>query len=228
MTPAASPRRRSSSSGYLSIGQVLARLTPEFPSLTSSKLRFLEVQGIVTPMRTESGYRKFSPTDLARVRTALMLQRDHYLPLARIREYLDEHGPDGASAAVVPMSIVPVGRRYRRAELVQAAQANTALLADAVSAGLLPAADTYDQRSLAMLRSLVALETHGIQPRHLRGVRQAVERELSLIESALAPLLRRTDTGSRERAGETAAELSRRMDELRAGLIQTALERLTR
>ena len=106
MTPAASPRGRSSAAGYLSIGQVLARLTPEFPSLTSSKLRFLEVQGIVTPMRTESGYRKFSSADVARVRTALTLQRDHYLPLARIREYLDEHGADGASAAAVPTSIV--------------------------------------------------------------------------------------------------------------------------
>ena len=43
-TPA---RERSASAGLLSIGQVLARLTPEFPDLTSSKLRFLEVQGLV-------------------------------------------------------------------------------------------------------------------------------------------------------------------------------------
>lgn len=226
MTPAASPRGRSSAAGYLSIGQVLARLTPEFPSLTSSKLRFLEVQGIVTPMRTESGYRKFSSADVARVRTALTLQRDHYLPLARIREYLDEHGADGASAAAVPTSIVQTARRYRRDELTKAADAKPSLLGDAVSAGLLPAAETYDERALAMLRSLVALDAHGIQPRHLRGVRQAVEREMALIESALAPLLRRTDSGARGRAGEIAGELSRRVDELRAGFVQAALERL--
>lgn len=227
MTPAVSPRGRPSSAGYLSIGQVLARLTPEFASLTSSKLRFLEVQGIVTPLRTESGYRKFSPADVARVRTALTLQRDHYLPLARIREYLDEHGAE-APGAVVPASIMQTARRYRREELLQAADATSALLADAVSTGLLPPADSYDQRALSMLRSLVALEAHGIQPRHLRGVRQQLEREIALIESALAPLLRRTDSNARERAGEIAGELSRRIDELRAGLVHAALDRLIR
>ena len=50
-------RDRSSAGGLLSIGQVLARLENEFPGLSSSKLRFLEAQGIVNPARTESGYR---------------------------------------------------------------------------------------------------------------------------------------------------------------------------
>ncbi|MEI5604661.1 MerR family transcriptional regulator, partial [Streptomyces brasiliscabiei] len=75
----------------MSIGQVLARLTPEFPELSASKLRYLEEQGLVTPLRTEAGYRKFSPADVARLRTALTLQRDHDFKLARIREYLDAH-----------------------------------------------------------------------------------------------------------------------------------------
>ena len=54
MTPAASPRGRSAAAGHLSIGQVLARLTPEFPELSASKLRYLEEQGLVTPLRTEA------------------------------------------------------------------------------------------------------------------------------------------------------------------------------
>ena len=74
---AASPaRERSASAGLLSIGQVLARLTPEFPELTSSKLRFLEVQGIVSPSRTESGYRKFSQADIERLRLCLLYTSD--------------------------------------------------------------------------------------------------------------------------------------------------------
>lgn len=108
-------RDRSPAAGLLSIGQVLARLTPEFPNLTSSKLRFLEVQGIVTPSRTESGYRKFSPADLERLRLALTLQRDHYLPLSVIRDYLEDvdAGRDPAPPTAVgpPPSIVPAPRR---------------------------------------------------------------------------------------------------------------------
>lgn len=226
MSPASSARSRSAAAGPLSIGQVLARLNPEFPALSSSKLRYLEEQGIVTPTRTESGYRKFSPADVERLRTALTLQRDHYMPLARIREYLDEGGED-AAPPTAPASII-ARRRYRRDELLTEAEASTALLNDAVSAGLLPAADSYDDRALALMRTLVALDRHGIGPRHLRTVRQAADRDVSLIETALAPLLRRTDSSSRGRAHELAPELVRRLDEVRSAFVQTALDRLVR
>ncbi|WP_433862221.1 transcriptional regulator FtsR [Streptomyces sp. L7] len=72
----------------LSIGQVLARLTPEFPDLSSSKLRFLEERGLISPSRTASGYRKFSPADVERLHTVLAMQRDNYLPLKVIKKYL--------------------------------------------------------------------------------------------------------------------------------------------
>lgn len=225
MSPAASPRGRASSTGYLSIGQVLARLTPEFSDLSASKLRYLEVQGIVTPLRTDSGYRKFSPLDVDRLRTALTLQRDHYMPLARIREYLDEQ-KGGAIAPPSTASIVTAPRRYRREELLQAAGASPALLNDAVRAGLIVAADSYEEKTLGVLRALVALDGHGIQPRHVRGVRQAAEREVALVESALTPLLRRADAVSRARAGELAPELLRRLDEVRAAFVHAALERI--
>lgn len=224
MTPAASPRGRSSSAGYLSIGQVLARLAPEFGDLNASKLRYFEEQGLVTPLRTEAGYRKFSPADVVRVRTALVLQRDHDFRLSRIREYLDAH--DGESEMSLPPSILEAPRRYRRDELLATAGASAALLDAAISAGLVTAGDGFDERALTLLRALVALEAHGIQPRHVRGMRQAAEREVALVASALAPLLRRTDAASRARANELAPELLRRLDEVRAAFVTTALERL--
>ena len=204
---------------------MLARLTPEFPDLSASKLRYFEDQGLVTPLRTEAGYRKFSPVDVARVRTALTLQRDHDFKLARIREYLDAHA--GGAEIALPPSILEAPRRYRRDELLASSGASAALLGDAVSAGVLPASDTYDDRALAVMRAFVALEAHGIQPRHVRGMRQAAEREVALVGSALAPLLRRTDASSRAHAQELAPELLRRLDEVRAAFVFAALERLT-
>ncbi|WP_431798397.1 transcriptional regulator FtsR [Microbacterium kunmingense] len=229
MAPASSTRQRSSSAGLLSIGQVLARLSPEFPSLTSSKLRFLEVQGIVTPVRTESGYRKFSPADMDRLRLALTLQRDHYLPLSVIRDYLADvdAGRDPAPpTSAPPPSIVPAPRRYRREELLAAAGAAPQLLNDAISTGIITAAESYTDQSVTLLRALVALDRHGIEPRHVRSVKQSAERDAALIESSLAPLLRRTDAASRGRAGEVAPELARKLEEVRAILLRSALDRL--
>lgn len=218
---------RKATAGLLSIGQVLSKLTPEFPALTSSKLRFLEVQGIVTPQRTASGYRKFSPQDLDRLRLALTLQRDHYMPLQVIRDHLDDVDAGRATALPqLPPSIHPAARRHTRQELLTAAGAAPQLLNDAVSTGLMKASDQYDDQALALLRALVALSRHGIEPRHVRGLRQSAEREVALVESALSALLRRTDAASRAKASELAPELAARLDEVRSILVKDALGRL--
>ncbi|NHI16622.1 MerR family transcriptional regulator [Microbacterium excoecariae] len=209
----------------LSIGQVLSKLQRDFPKLTSSKLRFLEVQGIVSPQRTTAGYRKFSPSDLERLRLALTLQRDHYMPLTVIRAALDDL--DAGRTPDLPESIGPVpGTRYTRDELLQAAGAPAQLLNDAFSLGLIEPAASYDADALGIMRSLVALDHHGIDPRHVRAMRQSAEREAALIEVALAPLLRRADTPSRARAQELAPQLAQRLDEVRGILVRQALGRI--
>ncbi len=72
----------------MSIGEVLARLRPEFTDVTISKLRFLEAEGLVEPQRAPSGYRKYTAAHVERLRFVLTAQRDRYLPLRVIREQL--------------------------------------------------------------------------------------------------------------------------------------------
>ena len=85
-----------------SIGQVVARLKKEFPSLSVSKVRFLEDQGIVSPTRSGSGYRKYSEADIARIRYCLTEQRDRYKPIRVIVTQLEklDQGYDIAPAPV--------------------------------------------------------------------------------------------------------------------------------
>jgi DNA-binding transcriptional MerR regulator len=71
------------------IGEVLNRLKDEFDDITISKIRFLEAEGLISPDRTESGYRKFTGADIDRLRYVLRAQRDRYLPLKVIRDELD-------------------------------------------------------------------------------------------------------------------------------------------
>jgi DNA-binding transcriptional MerR regulator len=90
---------------YLSIGEVLADLRPEFPDLTISKIRFLESQGLLNPERTPSGYRKFYEPDVERLRWILRQQREQYLPLKVIKGRLggepDPDDPDGGGAVAL-------------------------------------------------------------------------------------------------------------------------------
>lgn len=220
---------RAGGAALLSIGQVLSRLTPEFPDLTPSKLRFLEEQGLVSPARTASGYRKFCAEDVERVRVILTVQRDHYLPLKVIRTYLSDldagRAPliPGANAPSVP-NMLSTGRRFKRDELIREAGATQALLNDAISASVITPAEVYGEEQLAVLRSLAELQRCGIEPRHLRGMRAAAEREVGLVESAL--IARRGETASRAQTAELARDLAAQLEVVRGSLIRAALARL--
>jgi len=214
----------------LSIGQVLAKLSPEFPDVTPSKLRFLEERKLVAPARTASGYRKFSPADMERLRFVLLMQRDHYLPLKVIRGYLEEldagRTPELPGGTVAAASMLSAERRLTRDELIREAGASPMLLSDAISSSLLVASDVFGEDSLAVLKSLVELQRSGIEPRHLRGFRASAERELGLIETALMPVARRKDSSSRARAAEMAREIAGQLEIVRSSLIRSALSRL--
>lgn len=75
--------------GFLSIGEVLGLLLEEFPDVTISKIRFLESQGLISPERTPSGYRKFYDADVELLRVILTEQRRNYLPLRVIKDRLE-------------------------------------------------------------------------------------------------------------------------------------------
>jgi DNA-binding transcriptional MerR regulator len=77
---------------YLSIGEVLSLLRTDFPDVTISKIRFLEGQGLISPERTTSGYRKFHDPDVERLRFVLRHQREHFLPLKVIKERMEAAG----------------------------------------------------------------------------------------------------------------------------------------
>jgi len=230
MAAARAAQPRSAAPTLFSIGQVLAKLTPEFPDLSPSKLRFLEAERLVAPARTESGYRKFSHADIERLRFVLTMQRDHYLPLKVIRVQLEDFDAGRTERltppARIPGSILDTERRLTRADLLRESGATAPLLTDAVAHSLLPAAEAYGEDALTLLRALVELQRFGLEPRHLRGFRQSAEREVGLIDSAIDSVRRRPAAGSRARAAELGKEIASRLEVIRTALVRSALARL--
>jgi DNA-binding transcriptional MerR regulator len=215
------------------IGEVLQVLQAEFADVTISKIRFLEAEGLVTPARTASGYRKFSPGDVERLRYVLTAQRDQYLPLKVIKEHLAaiDRGlrPAAAGPPVAPSSLpeppgLPVADdfgaygtelRLTREELRAAADIPAELLDQVENHGLVVArGNHYDGDALLVAKLAGEFAGYGIEPRHLRPFRTAADREAGLIEQVTGP--RRTD-----RTEELAALAVR----LHAALVRSRLPR---
>ena len=226
--------------GYLGISEVLAELRGDFPDISVSKIRFLETEGLITPARSASGYRRFGSADVDRLRYILAAQRDQYLPLRVIKDRLARleaaeevsgsapgraarRSSDQARRAIEPAEPAGDGLLTRR-ELVQAAGLTEALLTELETFGLLRRVGRqYGPDALQVARTAVALTAYGVEARHLRAVRAAAERETTMIESLVAPLLRQRGQGAHELASRTAAELANLVLRLHAALVDGAL-----
>jgi DNA-binding transcriptional MerR regulator len=227
--------------GYFGISEVLAQLRADFPDVSVSKIRFLETEGLLTPARSPSGYRRFCAADVDRLRYILAAQRDQYLPLRVIRERLarleaaateSRAGQPGVQVARSPHpgaglnagpDIQP-GQPLSRRELVEAAGLTDALLTELETFGLLRRIGRhYAPEALQVARTAVALTAYGVEARHLRAVRAAAERETTMIESLVAPIQRQRGHGARELAARTAAELAELVLGLHGALVDGAL-----
>ena len=212
--------------GQFGIGEVLAQLRPEFPDISTSKIRFLETEGLIEPARSRSGYRKFSAGDIERLRYILTMQRDSYLPLRVIRERLVMKGA-GEVAGETANGQHPAGRttaEMTRHQLLDAAEISEAELTELEDYGLIRRVGRqYGGDALAVARALAALRQYGVQARHLRAVKAAADREANLVEQVVAPQLRQRGPGARDAAARTAWQIADLTLRLHATLVESAL-----
>ena len=230
---------------YLSIGEVLSKLRGDFPDITISKIRFLESEGLIEPQRTPSGYRKFTASDLDRLRYVLLLQRDQYLPLRVIKENLEalDRGLEPAANGGVasprpalasvdgdssPESFVHTSdMRLSREELLKASGLTDTQLVELESYGFVALRGRhYDSDALSVAKAVAEMAGFGIETRHLRSFKSAADREIGLIEQVITPLTRQKSAESKARAEEVQKEIASLSIRLHAALVRGGLNRL--
>lgn len=221
---------------YMNIGEVLALLRQDFPDVTVSKIRFLESEGLIEPARAPSGYRRFTHADAERLRFILTAQRDHYLPLRVIKDHLDAYDRGDGPAELrgtgmrPPRTLVAADTGTRpsslltRGELLEATGLSGDDLDELESYGLVRReGDRYPPAAIVVARAAADLAGYGIAARHLRTVKTGADREVALIEQAVAPLDRRRGPGARDRAREAAREIATLANRLHTALVDAGL-----
>ncbi|MDU0477649.1 MerR family transcriptional regulator [Staphylococcus chromogenes] len=218
----------------MSIGVVLQRLQQEFDDITVSKIRFLEAEGLVSPQRTASGYRRFTEEDVERLRYILVTQRDNYLPLKVIREQLEAMDAgtvttlirSEASPLISPENFrAPVATRLTAEDVASQAGVEMGELAELVKIGLLKPDHSgfFTIDDVRVASTCAALEEFGFDSRQLRSLRLTAGRQADLIAQVAAPIAHSRSDVARERATETSQHLTALVVSLHASLVKNEL-----
>jgi DNA-binding transcriptional MerR regulator len=219
---------------YLSIGEVLISLKTEFPDITISKIRFLEGEGLIEPERTASGYRKFYDADVDRLRHILKMQRDEYLPLKVIKERLARQ--DAGTEPPEPIEPIseeeivepPTGLQMSEDEMSAATGVDRERIQELEKFGILCSHGLdgnryFDGDDYIVLSIVKDLFKYGVEPRHLTMYRHFAEREASLFEAIILPMLRQRNPDARRAATESLTELARLARKLKQALLRSNL-----
>lgn len=225
----------------VAIGAVIDHLQPEFPDVSVSKIRFLESRGLVSPWRSESGFRRFDQADIERLRWILTMQRDHFLPLRVIKERLDSGvltaSESTGSAPVAPAPAAPMSRfgeagsaDLDTAALVRLAAIDETQLDALIKFGIIDGVDSPDGRrfsedELRVAQAASAFLRRGIEARHLKAWRVAAEREAGMVEQIVLPMTHQNSADAPARARQTADELIDMGNTIREAIMVKVLRR---
>jgi len=224
---------------YVTIGEVVERLSNLYPDLSISKIRFLEEEDLISPERTAGGYRKFTSTDIARVELILRLQKENFLPLAVIREKLVDYDK-GKLPLELRMSGVanePAQITLDDAETVPLEDVPTALglptsfIKELEEFGLVSLIEGARGKELTRSDVQIAhtcwdMRRFGVEPRHLRMYETFAEREAAFFSQILMPAFRHRTPESKQKLSETLGELTGLTEHLTSSLLRRALGRV--
>jgi DNA-binding transcriptional MerR regulator len=223
----------------LTIGAVCKLLLTEFPDISISKIRYLEDQKLLSPRRTQGGYRLYSQADVSRLRTILRLQRDEFLPLRVIRQELasgraDGPGPDTAEPDQRGRRVLlgrPAEEGHPLDDVVAQTGADAQLVRELEDYGLVRGEGrggtrTYDSIEREIVRAAGELTRYGVAARNLRVFRTSADREAALLEQILGPALRSRNRERRKEAIETLESLAAVVSHLKHLLLVQDLRRL--
>jgi DNA-binding transcriptional MerR regulator len=209
----------------LTIGAVTKALKQEFPDISISKIRYLEDQKLLAPKRTPGGYRLYTQSDVARLRTILRLQRDEFLPLRVIRQELaagraaEAEAPVPASggnrgAARRPsVSVRDSGTVYSLEDVLEETRAEPSLVKELEEYGVIKGVNRggtkyFDETEREIVRAVTELARYGVGGRNLRVFRTSADREAQLLQTILAPALRSRNPERRKEAIEALENLA--------------------
>lgn len=158
----------------MNIGEVVKKIKKEYPSISISRIRFLEKEGLIKPKRSSGGTRLFTIKDIERILKILDLQENQYYSLKAIKNNLSLI----SNVNIKKISI----KEYTKHDILKLSGISSSNFAQLIKYEFEQEQSVYDSYDLERLKSWSYFFDIGLHPRNFTVLKSVSDRMIGFID----------------------------------------------
>ena len=160
----------------MNIGDTVKLIKKEYPSVTISRIRFLEKEGLLKPKRSKGGTRSFTEKDVQRIKKILDLQENQFYSLKAIKNNPQLLTSNSSNSKIVI-------REYSKHDALKKAGLNEEDFDELVDYKYEQNKNIYSQQDVDRFSSLAYLFSLGLGVKNLSVIKSMSERGVGFFET---------------------------------------------
>ena len=160
----------------MNIGDTVKLIKKEYPSVTISRIRFLEKEGLLKPKRSKGGTRSFTEKDVQRIKKILDLQENQFYSLKAIKNNPQLLTSNSSNSKIVI-------REYSKHDALKKAGLNEEDFNELVDYKYEQNKDIYSQQDVDRFSSLAYLFSLGLGVKNLSVIKSMSDRGVGFFET---------------------------------------------
>jgi len=160
----------------MNIGDTVKLIKKEYPSVTISRIRFLEKEGLLKPKRSKGGTRSFTEKDVQRIKKILDLQENQFYSLKAIKNNPQLLSSNSSNSKIVI-------REYSKHDALKKAGLNEEDFDELVDYKYEHNKDIYSQQDVDRFSSLAYLFSLGLGVKNLSVIKSMSDRGVGFFET---------------------------------------------
>ena len=158
----------------MNIGEVIKKLQIKHPSVTISRIRFLEKEGLVNIKRSPGGTRKFSNKDIEKISKIIYLQEIEFYSLKAIKNNPSLLKSNKSKSITIDS--------YSLRDLLKQAGISKGQYNELISFGFEYEKDEYSNNDLNRLKSWSYFYSIGLEPKNFSVLKSINQRSIDFVE----------------------------------------------
>ena len=160
----------------MNIGDTVKLIKKDYPSVTISRIRFLEKEGLLKPKRSKGGTRTFNDKDVQRIKKILDLQENQFYSLKAIKNNQQLLTTNSSNSKIVI-------REYSKHDALKKAGLNEEDFDELVDYKYEQNKNIYSQQDVDRFSSLAYLFSLGLGVKNLSVIKSMSDRGVGFFET---------------------------------------------